>query len=70
METDEELLDMVSASLKAGGRGVSIGRNVFQHDDPIYIIKVISLMVHKNFSKEEALAKAKQGSKNKQERKT
>ncbi len=59
METDEELLDTVSASLQAGGRGVSIGRNVFQHDDPIYIIKVISLMVHQGLSKKEALAQAK-----------
>lgn len=59
METDEELLDMVAASILAGGRGVSIGRNVFQHDDPIYIIKVISRMVHDGLSKEEALAEAK-----------
>jgi len=59
METDEDILDMVAGSLEAGGRGVSIGRNVFQHADPIYIIKAICLMVHKGLSKEEALSKAK-----------
>ncbi len=46
METDQEILDMVSGSIKAGGAGVSIGRNIFQHDDPSLIIKKISEIVH------------------------
>jgi predicted phospho-2-dehydro-3-deoxyheptonate aldolase len=48
METNGELLAMVKESLQAGGRGVSIGRNVFQHSDPIAIIKAIDLLVHGN----------------------
>ena len=55
METDEELLVMVQDSLAAGGRGVSIGRNIFQHDDPTAIIQAIDLLVHENKSIEEAL---------------
>jgi predicted phospho-2-dehydro-3-deoxyheptonate aldolase len=46
METDEEILDMVKGSIQAGGAGVSIGRNVFQHDDPEIIVRKISEIVH------------------------
>ena len=46
METDEEILEMVRGSIQAGGAGVSIGRNVFQHDDPTTIVRKISEIVH------------------------
>ena len=55
METDQELLTMVEGSLTAGGCGVSIGRNVFQHKDPIAIIQSINSLVHENKSIEDAL---------------
>ena len=55
METDQELLTMVEGALAAGGCGVSIGRNIFQHEDPIAIIQAIDILVHKNKSIEEAL---------------
>jgi len=55
METDEELLLMVQGALSAGGCGVSIGRNIFQHEDPTAIIKALDLLVHENKSIEEAL---------------
>ena len=50
METDDEILDMVRGCIKAGGAGVSIGRNVFQHDDPEDIVKRISGIVHGGLS--------------------
>jgi predicted phospho-2-dehydro-3-deoxyheptonate aldolase len=46
METDDEVLDMVKGSIEAGGSGVSIGRNVFQHDDPEIIVSKIAEIVH------------------------
>jgi predicted phospho-2-dehydro-3-deoxyheptonate aldolase len=46
METDDEILDMVSGAIEAGGAGVSIGRNVFQHENPEDIVKRISSIVH------------------------
>jgi predicted phospho-2-dehydro-3-deoxyheptonate aldolase len=46
METDEELLTMVRCSIEAGGAGVSIGRNVFQHPDPKDIVEKICAIVH------------------------
>ena len=34
MENDEDIFEMVKGAMAAGGAGVSIGRNVFQHKDP------------------------------------
>jgi predicted phospho-2-dehydro-3-deoxyheptonate aldolase len=48
METDDEILDMVKGSIQAGGAGVSIGRNIFQHENPAEIVKKISEIVHGN----------------------
>jgi len=48
METDEEILAMVKGAIEAGGAGVSIGRNIFQHDNPEDIVKQISKIVHGN----------------------
>ncbi|MEA1928143.1 MAG: 2-amino-3,7-dideoxy-D-threo-hept-6-ulosonate synthase [Candidatus Auribacterota bacterium] len=55
METDKELLVMVQEALEAGGCGVSIGRNVFQHKDPNAMIQAIRMLVHENKSIEEAM---------------
>lgn len=55
METDEDILNMVRGSLDAGGAGVSIGRNAFQHHSPERIVRSISRMVHENYSVKEAL---------------
>jgi len=61
METNRELLTMVKESLEAGSCGVSIGRNVFQHDDPIAIIKAIDLLVHENREIGEAMELLREG---------
>jgi len=55
METDREILEMVEGAMKGGAAGVSIGRNAFQHKDPVAIVKAISAIVHKNATVEEAL---------------
>ncbi len=55
VETDEDLLQMVEGALKAGAAGVSIGRNAFQHEDPIAIVRAIGKMVHENASIKEAM---------------
>ena len=55
METDRDILEMVKGSVEAGGSGVSIGRNAFQHSNPALIVKAISNIVHKNATVEEAL---------------
>jgi fructose-bisphosphate aldolase/2-amino-3,7-dideoxy-D-threo-hept-6-ulosonate synthase len=53
--TDLEFLQMIRGAIDAGGRGVAIGRNVFQHDDPIKMTKAIAAIVHSDKSPEEAL---------------
>ena len=55
METDKEILEMVEGAMKGGAAGVSIGRNAFQHKDPIGIVKAIASVVHKSTKVEEAL---------------
>ena len=34
MSSDEDLLNIISDSVKAGAKGVAIGRNIFQHEKP------------------------------------
>ena len=55
METDKQVMEMVKGSLEAGGSGVSIGRNAFQHREPKKLVWAISEMVHHNWSVEKAL---------------
>jgi fructose-bisphosphate aldolase/2-amino-3,7-dideoxy-D-threo-hept-6-ulosonate synthase len=55
VDTEREIFQMVSDSLKAGGAGLSIGRNVFQHENPASMVKALSVIVHKRASVDEAL---------------
>jgi predicted phospho-2-dehydro-3-deoxyheptonate aldolase len=55
VDSDEKLLQMVKDSMDAGGKGVSIGRNVFQHRNVIGITKAISGIVLEDMDVEEAL---------------
>jgi fructose-bisphosphate aldolase / 2-amino-3,7-dideoxy-D-threo-hept-6-ulosonate synthase len=55
MNSDKELLTMVFDAMRAGARGVSIGRNIFQHKNVIGITKAISSIVHNKSSVEDAL---------------
>jgi len=54
-ETTRDVLLMVKDSIAAGGAGLSIGRNVFQHEDPSKMVKALSALVHKEASVNEAL---------------
>ncbi|MGA1867123.1 MAG: 2-amino-3,7-dideoxy-D-threo-hept-6-ulosonate synthase [bacterium] len=54
METDRQVLEMVKGALDAGGAGVSIGRNAFQHKEPKRLVEAISGMVHQNWSIDQA----------------
>lgn len=56
MGSDEDIFKMVEDALKAGAKGVSIGRNAFQHKKPDKMVKALSKMVHKGASIEEAVA--------------
>jgi len=55
MDSDKEILEMVKGSIDAGGSGVSIGRNVFQHKNPKQMIQAISAIVNDGTSVADAL---------------
>ena len=54
-ETTEDILQMAYNSMKAGGAGLSIGRNVFQHINPTLMTKALTAIVHHKASVNEAL---------------
>jgi predicted phospho-2-dehydro-3-deoxyheptonate aldolase len=54
-KSNQEVLQTTFDSLKAGAAGLSIGRNVFQCEDPAQIVKALSAIVHENASVEQAL---------------
>ena len=55
MDSDRDILEMVKGSIDAGGSGVSIGRNVFQHKDPGRMVQAISAIVNEGSSVDAAL---------------
>ncbi|MDI7261566.1 MAG: fructose-bisphosphate aldolase, partial [Thermodesulfobacteriota bacterium] len=55
MDTDKDILKMVKGAMEAGGAGVSIGRNVFQHKNPPGILQAISKIVHDGLKVDEVI---------------
>ena len=55
INSDRDLLQMVHDSIEAGGRGVSIGRNIFQHRDIIGITRAVSDIVLRDADVDQAL---------------
>jgi DhnA family fructose-bisphosphate aldolase class Ia len=54
-ESDLDLLTRVAEARRAGAVGCSVGRNIFQHDDPTAITAALSDVVRGIRSPEEAL---------------
>jgi len=55
MGTSEDLLRMVYDSIQAGGAGVAIGRNIFQHKNPRAMVSAITAIVHNDASVKDGL---------------
>jgi class I fructose-bisphosphate aldolase len=55
MDSDRAILEMVKGAMDAGAAGTSIGRNVFQHQNPTGIVRALSMIVHEKASVEQAL---------------
>ena len=55
MKSEEDILKMVEMAMEGGARGVAIGRNIFQANDPTRMTKAIAMIVHENASAREAL---------------
>ena len=56
--TDRETVEMVKGTIEAGGAGVSMGRSIFQHDDPAAITQAIAAVIHDDATVEDALERA------------
>lgn len=55
MDTDQDIIEMVYNSVQAGGKGVSIGRNIFQHENPKNLVKAIHAILFDNADVKQAL---------------
>ena len=55
-KSDIDVLKNIQECIRAGGGGVSIGRNVFQHKDPTRMIQAIKVIIHEDASVEKATA--------------
>jgi len=51
----KEILEITKQSVDVGGAGVAYGRNVFQSDDPTKFMRVLYLIVQKNYDVSEAI---------------
>ncbi|MBT0158758.1 class I fructose-bisphosphate aldolase family protein [Candidatus Bathyarchaeota archaeon A05DMB-2] len=54
-KTPQEILQTAHDSVKAGSAGLSIGRNIFQHENPTLMVKALSAIVHNGASVEQAM---------------
>ena len=52
---EKDALQMAHDAIKAGAVGVDMGRNIFQSENPVGMIKAIRAVVHENVSVEKAL---------------
>jgi fructose-bisphosphate aldolase/2-amino-3,7-dideoxy-D-threo-hept-6-ulosonate synthase len=55
MISDEELLKRFEGARDVGAIGCSVGRNVFQHENPEAITRAISRIYHDKWSAKEAI---------------
>jgi fructose-bisphosphate aldolase/2-amino-3,7-dideoxy-D-threo-hept-6-ulosonate synthase len=53
--SDRRTVEMVRGTIDAGAAGVSMGRSIFQHEDPEAIARAVSAIVHDDLSAEDAL---------------
>lgn len=54
-ETTRDFLEIVRMAMDAGAKGVVVGRNLWQQEDPSSLAKALSLIVHDDRGVEEAL---------------
>jgi len=54
-KTAQEILQTACESIQAGSAGLSIGRNVFQHENPTLMVKALAAIAHEAASVEQAL---------------
>jgi len=53
------ILEITKQSIEVGGSGVAFGRNVFQAEDPIKVVRALYLIVNENYNVDEAMREVK-----------
>jgi fructose-bisphosphate aldolase/2-amino-3,7-dideoxy-D-threo-hept-6-ulosonate synthase len=53
--TDRQTVEMVRGAMDGGAAGVSMGRSIFQHDDPGAITRAIAAVIHDDATVDDAL---------------
>jgi class I fructose-bisphosphate aldolase len=61
LDNGRDLVRMVHDAIAAGGAGLSIGRNIFQHDNPSLLIKILKEVVHNDVEIDEAMEMLEKG---------
>jgi fructose-bisphosphate aldolase/2-amino-3,7-dideoxy-D-threo-hept-6-ulosonate synthase len=56
--TDRETAEMVRGAMDAGAAGVSMGRSIFQHDEPGAITRAVSAIIHDDAAAADAVEAA------------
>lgn len=55
LDNRRDLVQIVHDSLEAGGAGLSVGRNVFQDEDPLKLVRALHGVVHEDMSVDQAM---------------
>ena len=55
IDSTRDLIQMVHDSILAGGSGLSIGRNIFQADDRVGLLRALSGVVHEDWEVDQAV---------------
>jgi class I fructose-bisphosphate aldolase len=58
--SDREFLESVKAVIDAGGAGLAVGRNIFQRENPEYILDALEEVIFEESSVDTALAAAEE----------
>jgi putative autoinducer-2 (AI-2) aldolase len=53
-ETDREVFEFVHDGMEKGAIGVNLGRNIWQNDHPVAMIKALRAIIHEKASVKEA----------------
>ena len=55
LDTELDVFNMTHDAIQKGAVGVDMGRNIWQHDHPVAMIRAIRSIVHENQSPKKAL---------------
>ncbi|MCU4751406.1 2-amino-3,7-dideoxy-D-threo-hept-6-ulosonate synthase [Halobacteria archaeon AArc-curdl1] len=57
-QSDREMLENARGAIEAGAIGVSMGRSIFQHNDPESMVRAVSMIVHDEATVDTALTQS------------